>query len=41
MLNFTFLDINFKMKKIDIDNHYRIIETVGEGTYSQVFKAVD
>ena len=29
------------MKKVDIDSHYRIIAAIGEGTYSQVYKAVD
>ena len=29
------------MKKVDIDSHYRIIASIGEGTYSQVYKAVD
>ena len=29
------------MMKKDIDSHYRIITSIGEGTYSQVFKAID
>ena len=29
-----------KQKK-DIDSHYRVIENIGEGTYSSVFKAID
>lgn len=30
-----------KKAKTEIDGNYRIIKTIGEGTYSSVFKAID
>lgn len=30
-----------KKVKTEIDGNYRIIKTIGEGTYSSVFKAID
>ena len=30
-----------KKNKSEIDGNFRIIQTIGEGTYSSVFKAID
>ena len=30
-----------KKNKSEIDGNFRIIKTIGEGTYSSVFKAID
>ena len=30
-----------KKNKSEVDGNFRIIETIGEGTYSSVFKAID
>ena len=30
-----------KKAKTEIDGNFRIIKTIGQGTYSQVYKAID
>ena len=30
-----------KKNKSEVDGNFRIIKTIGEGTYSSVFKAID